>query len=106
MLYSLLTWRIQPRYKNISNPDIWERVKPSGFPDGQKPQWMTFDDSWVDEVHRGLKASKVLCWYPLLCMTLLSLVQNQSTDRPRFRAWIQPDAAQSHKPSSHLTNTW
>lgn len=28
---------------------------------------MTFDDQWVDEVGRALKACKVFLWYPLYC---------------------------------------
>ncbi|KAJ6117743.1 hypothetical protein N7512_007468 [Penicillium capsulatum] len=43
--------------------DFWENVKPSRL-GAQKPQWMTFDDEWVDEVRRGLKACKVFLWYP------------------------------------------
>jgi hypothetical protein len=32
-----------------------------------KPEWMTFDDAWVNEVRRGLLACKVFLWYPLYC---------------------------------------
>lgn len=28
---------------------------------------MDFDDEWVDEVNRGLKACSVFCWYPIYC---------------------------------------
>lgn len=28
---------------------------------------MTFDDQWVDEVARGLKACGVFCWFPIYC---------------------------------------
>jgi POT family proton-dependent oligopeptide transporter len=54
-------------YKNLSKPDILERVKPSNIRAEQRPLWMTFPDSWVDEVERGLKACQVLSWYPILC---------------------------------------
>lgn len=39
--------------------DFWDHVKPSNVVN--KPKWMTFDDAWVDEVRRGLKACAVFC---------------------------------------------
>ena len=32
---------------------------------------MTFDDQWVDEVQRGIKACGVFCWFPLYCASFL-----------------------------------
>lgn len=64
--------------KNCRSSDFWERVKPSNIEN--KPQWMTFDDQWVDEVSRALKACAVFLWYPLYCeyycQKLLPYVQN------------------------------
>lgn len=54
------------RAKNVKDPDFWEAVKPSRL-GANKPAWMTFDDQWVDEVRRGLKACVVFLWYPLYC---------------------------------------
>ncbi|KIW73101.1 hypothetical protein PV04_01245 [Phialophora macrospora] len=60
-------WSISPvrTYKNFSAPDFWERVKPSHIPAAQRPAWMTFDDAWVEEVRRGLKACAVFLYLPL-----------------------------------------
>ena len=60
-------WSINPRrtYKNLTAPDFWDRVKPSNVPESQRPKWMTFDDAWVDEVRRGLKACTVFLYLPL-----------------------------------------
>lgn len=60
-------WSINPvrTYKNLSSPDFWERVKPSKIPTPQRPSWMTFDDAWVDEVRRALKACAVFLYLPL-----------------------------------------
>ncbi len=62
-------WSINPvrTYKNMSAPDFWENVKPSRIPAGQRPAWMTFDDAWVEEVRRGLKACAVFLYLPLYC---------------------------------------
>lgn len=51
---------------NPKSDELWNRAKPS-YQQGEKPAWMTFDDEWVDEVRRGLKACRVFLWYPLYC---------------------------------------
>jgi POT family proton-dependent oligopeptide transporter len=50
-------------YKRVGKADFWERVKPSQVQN--KPKWMTFDDAWVDEISRGVKACSVFAFYPL-----------------------------------------
>jgi len=37
---------------------------------------MTFDDNWVDEVRRGIKACSVFCWFPLYWLTYNQLNNN------------------------------
>lgn len=61
-------WSLNPVtcYKNLTAPDFWENAKPSRI-QGIKPSWMTFDDVWVDEVKRGLKACGVFLWFPIYC---------------------------------------
>lgn len=61
-------WSLNPArlFRRSSSDDFWQRVKPSTL-GATKPQWMTFDDEWVDEVARGVKACKVFLWYPLYC---------------------------------------
>lgn len=52
--------------RNVNQPGFWESVMPSKLGPA-KPDWMTFDDAWVNEVRRGLIACKVFLWYPLYC---------------------------------------
>ncbi|KAA8910034.1 MFS peptide transporter [Sphaerosporella brunnea] len=63
-------------YKNLSHPDLLDRVKPSNIPVEQRPAWMTFPDSWVDEVKRGLKACQVLSWFPILWLGFNQMLHN------------------------------
>jgi POT family proton-dependent oligopeptide transporter len=58
-------WSLNPvrTYKNLSSPDLWDGAKPSNL--ATKPGWMTFDDAWVDEVRRGIKACQVFLWLPI-----------------------------------------
>ncbi|KAF3908068.1 hypothetical protein ABW21_db0204421 [Orbilia brochopaga] len=64
-------WSINPvtTYKNFNDGTFWESAKPSKIPADQRPVWMTFDDQWVDEVSRGIKACKVFLYYPLYWIT-------------------------------------
>ncbi|KAI9846111.1 MAG: hypothetical protein M1837_004367 [Sclerophora amabilis] len=69
-------WSINPvtTVKNMNSGDFWERVKPSNI--GRKPTWMTFDDAWVDEVRRGVKACGVFLWYPLFWLSYNQMLNN------------------------------
>ncbi|KAJ3575009.1 hypothetical protein NP233_g1373 [Leucocoprinus birnbaumii] len=70
-------WSFNPvrTYKNMTADDFWENVKPSNIR-GEKPSWMTFDDQWVDEVRRGLKACSVFLWFPIYWLTYNQLNNN------------------------------
>ena len=54
--------------------DFWENVKPSK--QVVKPDWMTFDDAWVDEVRRGLKACTVFLHYPVWWLAYNQMTNN------------------------------
>jgi len=60
-------WNLNPvkTYKNLTTPDFWDNAKPSK--QNNQPEWMNFDDQWVDEVKRGFKACGVFCWFPIYC---------------------------------------
>lgn len=72
-------WSLNPvrTYKNLSSPDLWDGAKPSNITN--KPSWMTFDDAWVDEVRRGVKACQVFLWLPIFW-----LPYGQVSDRSLF----------------------
>lgn len=52
-------------YHRCQSTEFWDSVKPSRL--ANKPSWMTFDDNWVEEVRRAVKACAVFAWYPLYC---------------------------------------
>lgn len=56
--FNPVTWR-----RNLNAPDLWQKAMPSN--QAVRPDWMTFDDAWVDEVRRGLLACKVFLIYPI-----------------------------------------
>lgn len=71
-------WHINPltTWKRMHDGTFWESVKPSKFAPGTKPQWMTFDDAWVDELRRGFAACSVFIWYPIYWLTYNQLNNN------------------------------
>ncbi|KAB8205646.1 POT family-domain-containing protein [Aspergillus parasiticus] len=69
-------WSLNPvRLFKRNDKPFWESVKPSAL-GPNRPQWMTFDDEWVDEVARGLKACKVFLWYPLFWLAYNQMLNN------------------------------
>lgn len=71
-------WSFNPMTlkRNLKDENFWNRVKPSNIPRDQRPEWMTFDDLWVDEVRRGLLACKVFLWYPLYWLAYNQMTNN------------------------------
>lgn len=54
----------------------WDVAKPSNVPVEQRPSWMTYDDAWVDEVRRGLKACKVFLFLPVFFLSYNQMTGN------------------------------
>ncbi|TGJ81412.1 hypothetical protein E0Z10_g7355 [Xylaria hypoxylon] len=71
-------WSANPvrLWKNIREPGFFERVKPSNIPESERPVWMTFDDNWVDEVRRGIKACQVFFLFPIYWLPYNQLNSN------------------------------
>ncbi|KAJ5040643.1 uncharacterized protein L3040_006292 [Drepanopeziza brunnea f. sp. 'multigermtubi'] len=58
------TWNLAALKRNISAEGFWDNALPSRL-GANRPEWMTFDDTWVHEVSRALVACKVFLWYPV-----------------------------------------
>ncbi|KAH7350375.1 peptide transporter PTR2-A [Pyrenochaeta sp. MPI-SDFR-AT-0127] len=61
-------------WKNLSAPNLWDNAKPSNL--ANKPKWMTFDDAWVDELRRGVKACYVFFWLPIFWLPYGQMTSN------------------------------
>ncbi|PLB48547.1 oligopeptide transporter [Aspergillus steynii IBT 23096] len=78
-------WSLNPARMFIKNPTpFWEPVKPSAL-GANKPAWMVFDDEWVDEVARGLKACTVFLWYPLYWLAYNQMLNNLTSQAATMR---------------------
>ena len=73
-------WSVNPAttWNNFKSPNFWEDVKPSKLGD-RRPNWMVFDDEWVDQVTRGFAACKVFLWYPLYWLAYNQMVSNMTS---------------------------
>lgn len=71
-------WSINPAttYKNFHAPGFWDKVRPSLVPQSERQPWMTYDDAWVDEVRRGLKACAVFLYMPLYWLAYGQMTNN------------------------------
>jgi hypothetical protein len=92
-------WSLNPvtTRKNFKNERFWEDVKPSHL-GSNKPAWMQFDDAWVDQVARGLRACSCFTWIPLYCKPT-SPSKRCADLLIRYRAILQPDEQQLDLPS-------
>jgi proton-dependent oligopeptide transporter, POT family len=71
----LIWFGIKQRKNNSSKGSgFFDRIKPSKLE--HKPQWMNFDDAWVDEVRRGLQACRVFLWFPIYWLTYSQILNN------------------------------
>jgi POT family proton-dependent oligopeptide transporter len=71
-------WHLNPvrTVKSMNSKDFWETVKPSNVIPSQRPVWMTYDDAWVDEVRRGVKACTVFLYMPLYWLAYGQMTSN------------------------------
>jgi len=71
-------WSANPMrtMRNLRAPDFWSRCKPSNFAPQERPSWMVFDDAWVDEVRRGVKACQVFLFFPLYWLAYGQITNN------------------------------
>ncbi|KAF6823907.1 peptide transporter ptr2 [Colletotrichum plurivorum] len=54
----------------------WDTAKPSNVPVAERPSWLTYDDAWVDECRRGLKACKVFLFLPVFFLAYNQMTNN------------------------------
>ncbi|KAH8882928.1 POT family protein [Thozetella sp. PMI_491] len=54
----------------------WDIARPSQVPVDQRPAWMTYDDEWIDELRRGLKACKVFLFLPIFFLAYNQMTNN------------------------------
>lgn len=83
--FKMFGMAMRGKWSAIFNPPkfrrefTWDVVRPSKVPEDQRPEWMTYDDEWVDEVRRGLKACKVFLFLPIFFLAYNQMTNNLTT---------------------------
>ncbi|KAL2810336.1 POT family-domain-containing protein [Aspergillus granulosus] len=70
-----VVWFGKKRSNGIRKFD-WNAVKPSSVALSDRPDWMTYDDAWVDEIRRGLMACKVFLFLPVFFLAYNQMTGN------------------------------
>ncbi|EXJ83708.1 POT family proton-dependent oligopeptide transporter [Capronia coronata CBS 617.96] len=94
-------WSLNPvrTVKNLRRASFWDDVKPSHIPPSRRPEWMTFDDAWVDEMRRGFKACSVFLWYPLYWIASNQINNNLTSQADTMRhAGLPPEIVSNMDP--------
>ncbi|KAF2202260.1 PTR2-domain-containing protein [Delitschia confertaspora ATCC 74209] len=81
-------WSLNPvtTRRNFKSEAFWEDVKPSKLErEGRKPKWMKFDDAWVDQVARGLRAGSCFTWIPLYWISYNQMNNNLTSQAATMR---------------------
>lgn len=73
-------WHANPirTWRELKAPQFWEQAKPSfytsqGLP---VPEKITWDDAWISELRRGVKACYVFAYFPLYWLTYNQILNN------------------------------
>jgi POT family proton-dependent oligopeptide transporter len=68
-------FRFAQKKSSFFKPNF-ELSKPSNVPISERPAWLTYDDQWVDEVRRGLKACQVFLFLPIFFLAYNQMTGN------------------------------
>lgn len=81
--FKLLGYAIKHRKDSPNGKFSWDVAKPSKI--ANKPDWMTFDDAWVDQVRRGLKACYVFAFLPIYWLPYSQITNNLTNQAATMR---------------------
>ncbi|KAH7098437.1 POT family-domain-containing protein [Auriculariales sp. MPI-PUGE-AT-0066] len=73
------SWSPAKFYKNVQQPGFWDIAKPSNHPKGEVPAAITWDDEFVSEVVRALKACRVFLVLPFFYLCYSQIDGNLGT---------------------------
>ena len=81
--FKLIGYAIKHRKESPDGKFSWDVAKPSKI--ANKPKWMTFDDEWVDQVRRGLKACYVFAFLPIYWLPYSQISNNLTNQAATMR---------------------
>ena len=73
------SWNPAAFVKNVQKPGFWDVAKPSYYPKGEAPAAITWDEEFVSEVVRALKACQVFLALPFFYLCYSQIDGNLGT---------------------------
>ncbi|KAF7289765.1 Peptide/h+ symporter protein [Mycena indigotica] len=72
------SWNPVAFYKEVKREGFWDPAKPSTY-NGKAPEYITWDDDFVGEVHRTMLACKVFVFFPIFWLCYSQIDGNLGT---------------------------
>ncbi|PVF97460.1 PTR2-domain-containing protein [Serendipita vermifera] len=74
-------WSLNPvkTYRRLKAPDFWDNAMYSHYTDADRPKKLVWDDEFVGEVSRTIKACLVFLWFPVFWLCYSQIDGNLST---------------------------
>lgn len=70
------SWNPVRLIRNAQSPSYWDCVKPSLLTESERRPWMGYEDVWIDELRRGIKACAIFLLFPLYWLCYNQIVNN------------------------------
>ncbi|WFD18206.1 hypothetical protein MCAP1_000405 [Malassezia caprae] len=71
-----LSWNPWTFMRKYGTDEFWSYARPSTFRGAVRPKWMTYDDRWVDQLDRGVKACNIFLLFPLYWLCYNQITNN------------------------------
>lgn len=70
------SWNPWTFIKKYGSQEFWSYSRPSTYRGEVKPKWMTYEDRWVDQLDRGVKACNIFLLFPLYWLCYNQITNN------------------------------
>ena len=70
------TWNLSTFVKRCKSSTFWDPAKPSHLAESERKPWMVYEDHWIDELSRGIKACAVFVLFPFYWLCYNQIINN------------------------------
>lgn len=70
------SWNPATLLKRCRSGTFWDCAKPSNVPESERKPWMVYEDHWIDELSRGIKACAVFVLFPFYWLCYNQIINN------------------------------
>lgn len=70
------SWNPSIMFKRCRSSSFWDSAKPSLIPESERKPWMIYDDQWINELSRGIKACGIFILFPFYWLCYNQIINN------------------------------